>query len=264
MLELQAGHDSLRDVVAAAWPHEFPIALHRTVGEILGAVHATEPGALGAPASPPSVAPVANYGRPEPWLLNTASQGTLMLMEMLQNSAALSNGLTELAGQWRPDTLVHGDVRSDNVLVAGSSARDVRFVDWELWHVGDPAQDLAGLLGAIVGETFGRALSDASPQPDTEHDPRPPMDLDIAGTVMQAACHAVWRGYVSVRGLPSRARRALAPRAAAFTAATIVQAEVGIAEGVTAVSSRGCDMLQIAENIFTDPERAATEFLGLA
>lgn len=247
VLELETGHDSLREVAAAALPGEFPIALHRRVGRLLAAVHSTDPSGLSAPASPPSVTPVANYGRPDPWLLNTATHGTLMLMEMLQDSTALSTGLTDLVDQWRAETLVHGDIRADNVLVGGSAADDLRLVDWELWHVGDPAQDLAGLFEVIVDATMGHALA----------------DIDTAGTIMQATCHAVWRDYTSTRGLTSAACRALAPRVAAYVAARIVQSEVEVAERATAVSDRGCAMVQLAENVFSDPERAATEFLGL-
>jgi aminoglycoside phosphotransferase (APT) family kinase protein len=261
VLELETGHDSLREVVAAARPGEFPIALHRRIGRLLGAVHATDPGSLGAPASPPSVTPVADYGRPDPWLLSTATGGTLMLMEMLQDSAALSSGLTDLVDQWQAETLVHGDIRADNVLVGGSAADDLRLVDWELWHAGDSAQDLAGLLEVIVSATIGRALADSPPYADDAATWG--IDLDTAGTILQATCHAVWRAYISTRGLTSPVCRALAPRVAAYTAARIVQSEVEVAEHGTAVSDRGCAMLQLAENLFTDPERAAAEFLGL-
>jgi hypothetical protein len=249
VLELQQRNENLREAVSAGWPDEFPISLYRMAGEILASVHDTDHGTLGTPASPPSVAPVANYGRPDPWLLGTASRGTLMLMEMLQNSPALSDGLTDLARQWRADTLVHGDIRADNILV-GTSA-ELCLVDWELWHVGDPAQDLAGLLYTIISATVGRALDS------------PSADLDSAGTIMQAACHSSWRAYVATRGLAPPASHTLSLRTAAFTAARIVQSEVEVAEHVMAVSGRGCDMLQMAEHIFTDPERAAAELLGL-
>jgi Ser/Thr protein kinase RdoA (MazF antagonist) len=264
-LELDSRHYSLRDLVTTIGPGEFPIALYRTVGRLLGEVHAAGPGASGAPASPPAVVPVANYGRPAPWLLGTASRGTLMLMEMLQDSEALSAGLTELVGQWQSETLVHGDIRADNVLVAAPAggSRDVRLVDWELWHVGDPAQDLAGLLEAVVSATLGHALSDP---PSQLADAKPSdqwLDLGTAGIVMQAACRAVWEEYLSARRLTPPARRALALRAAAFTAARMVQSELEVADRSEAVSTRGCAMLQVAENVFVDPERAATEFLAL-
>ena len=265
-LELESRHHSLRDLLTTADHGQFPVALCRTVGRLLGAIHAAGPGAPGAPASPPAVAPVANYGRPDPWLLGTASRGTLMLMEMLQDSAALSAGLTELVGQWQPETLVHGDIRADNVLVAhpAAGADDVRLVDWELWHVGDPAQDLAGLLEAIVSATLGRALADPPSQMADAKPTDQSLDLGTAGVVMQAACHAVWLDYLLARQLAARARRVLALRATAFTAARMVQSEVEVADRSEAVSNRGCAMLQVAENVFTDPERAATEFLALA
>ncbi len=61
--------------------------------------------------------------------------------------------LAELESGWAEacagSTLVHGDVRADNVLVAGS---DVVFVDWPHGSVGNPAFDVVGWAPSVVLE----------------------------------------------------------------------------------------------------------------
>jgi aminoglycoside phosphotransferase (APT) family kinase protein len=68
-------------------------------------------------------------------------------------AAAHLDRLAELESGWPEacagNTLVHGDVRADNVLVAGS---DVVFVDWPHGSVGNPAFDVVGWAPSVVLE----------------------------------------------------------------------------------------------------------------
>ncbi|MFI8454507.1 phosphotransferase [Kitasatospora sp. NPDC085464] len=279
VLEFRPEHRGLGDIVRERPAGEFPVSLYQETGRLLGELHAAGPDWTAAPTAPPEVAPVTDYGRPDPWLLCTASRGTLMLVEMVQSSPELSSGLTELVSRWRPGTVVHGDVRAANVLVRprglhpgaarpdAARGRDIRLVDWELWHLGDPAQDLAGLVESVVRAALGPVLDPAlaaPPSRPTGTGPPPTgPGVAAAGLVLQATCRAVWRAYLSVRPSTVTAQRDLAARTAAFTAARLVQTQVEEAGRSEAVSVGGCAMLEIAANIFTDPDRAATEFLAL-
>ncbi len=59
---------------------------------------------------------------------------------------------TSLRGLWRQETLIHGDIKSDNILVGTPLDRHeapeetVWIVDWEFVEIGDPAWDLASAL----------------------------------------------------------------------------------------------------------------------
>lgn len=58
----------------------------------------------------------------------------------------------ELHEQWRPDTIVHYDLRDDNILFPRNpdSACPVRLIDWELAGFGDPCYDLGYLVGQFL------------------------------------------------------------------------------------------------------------------
>ena len=68
-------------------------------------------------------------------------------------AAAHLDRLAELESRWPEacagSTLVHGDVRADNVLIAGDQ---VVFVDWPFGSVGNPAFDVVGWAPSVVLE----------------------------------------------------------------------------------------------------------------
>ena len=112
------------DAYAAARP-----GLARRLGKVLARVHAVDPGSVpGLPrveALEDATGLYRDFGEPRP---------------------ALEIGLRWLAANRppaRPDTLVHGDFRTGNLVVGEDGLRGV--LDWELAHRGDPMQDLGWL-----------------------------------------------------------------------------------------------------------------------
>lgn len=91
----------------------------------------------------------------------------------------LVQGLRRARGAWRALSLVHGDLKHDNLLLLPGG--DVRIVDWEMARLGDPAWDLAGLMF------------------------RPLLDPDAAdawNVDTVAAAAALLNGYAEAAGLP--------------------------------------------------------------
>lgn len=74
---------------------------------------------------------------------------TRRLGELLRDQPALRRALGAAAGSWRRESVIHGDVRWDNVVVAagpdGGGDR-LLFVDLEFADWGDPAWDAAGAV----------------------------------------------------------------------------------------------------------------------
>lgn len=259
VLDLQSRHRTMQELLIDRAPGEFPISVQRRAASALGRLHAAELGVVDDVPQATGVAPIADYGRPDPWILATATQSTMLVLEMLNDLPEVTAGLTNLVRNWQPETLVHGDVRPDNFLIKGRS--DLRIVDWELWHIGDPAQDLGSLLAAAVPATLGEAAM-ATPYEQTVSE-TPSMNLEEASTILQAVSAAVWEEYLATRELTSGAARRLAARATSYAAARLVQAVMEMADRNDAVTPGGVALLEIANKLFTDPERAAIEFFSL-
>lgn len=112
------------DAYAAARP-----GLAYRLGEVLARIHQIDPGQL--------------PGLPH---VDALGQLTELYQGFAEPRPALEIGLRWLR-EHRPapvaDTLVHGDFRTGNLMIAGNGLRGV--LDWELTHRGDPRQDLGWL-----------------------------------------------------------------------------------------------------------------------
>ena len=93
--------------------------------------------------------------KPGPEILATLSPANYQTLKILQTQVGLPARLDALRKQWRSVTVIHNDIKSDNILVRvgaepGTDGVEVRIVDWELVQFGDPAWDLAGSLQDLV------------------------------------------------------------------------------------------------------------------
>ena len=115
----------LRDDAYAAARHR----LARRLGEVLARIHQIDPGTL--------------PGLPH---VDALGQLTELYQGFAEPRPALEIGLRWLR-EHQPapvaDTLVHGDFRTGNLMIAKNGLRGV--LDWELTHRGDPRQDLGWL-----------------------------------------------------------------------------------------------------------------------
>jgi aminoglycoside phosphotransferase (APT) family kinase protein len=119
--------------------------LTRQCGETLARIHAL------------------NAARLPPLPLRDAAENLDAMRSVYRRGAALLP-VFELALQWLEDhlpepvttTLVHGDFRLGNLIVGAEGLRAV--LDWEMAHVGDPAEDLAWI--SVPSWRFGRVQNE--------------------------------------------------------------------------------------------------------
>ena len=235
----------------------FPVAPARALGRGLATLHCHSPDGLADQPGDLDRMWAFQFADPSLELIRDLSAGAQDVVARLQTNPAMIDRLTQLRDDGGQDAFVHGDLRWDNCLAIarpGSKRRtQVILVDWELAGRGEAALDigmvLAEYLSAWVGSipiatvaAPGRLLSQA------KHPLRR----------IQPATDAVWSSYCEASSTPPALRRTLE-----LTAVHLVQTAVERAQVLGAPSAHVVTLLQLAENILLEPERAAYALLGL-
>jgi Ser/Thr protein kinase RdoA (MazF antagonist) len=248
----------------------FPFEIGRQVGRTLGVVHRTfrDPALLAALAlwrRSPDVPWVMKVHQPGPELLATISPANYQTLRILQTQGQLAESLDRLQGEWLPDTVIHGDVKSDNILVSppaepergAGAAEMVRLVDWELVQRGDPAWDVAGVFqDAVLFWINGMAL-EAGEVSAMAASARFPWGI------LQSYLRSFWQGYRQTAGLAADLENASLLRAVAFSGARLVQTAFEAAHQSDTLPAQAVLLLQVSANLLADPESAQLQFYGI-
>jgi aminoglycoside phosphotransferase (APT) family kinase protein len=123
--------------------------------ELLAALHAVDPAAIGLGAEP-VVTPGEEIER---WCRLLATVDTALAPGWEDVAAALRSSEPPA----RAPAIVHGDFRLGNLLA--SSERITAVVDWEIWTIGDPRVDLGWFLVNADPDTYRRATRYAGSLP---------------------------------------------------------------------------------------------------
>lgn len=260
ILELVAGAESLADYHARE--KSFPTEIGALLGEGLGLYHA-HAGDIGAD---PTMAGL--FARQVPVVLTLGNGGHAMLGQFGHIGPALSGliarhpefqaALDALGAEWRFDSLIHGDMKWDNVLIfSGAEARrDFRIVDWELADLGDADWDVGAVLQSflatwILSMPIGSGLA-------------PQHYVGMAGQKLEAmrpVLHAFWDRYAETRGIAADQRRPALQRCMRYGAARLVWTALEQRLYQAELDAHGTALLQVAFNILLDPPRAVRELL---
>lgn len=152
------------------------------VGSALGIVHG-EMWGTSLPFLRPLENPVQTHGRITPELVAHGPRCSFELLRLLQSEPSLNEQLRDLRASWRRATLIHGDLKSDNIVVPRPITKPV-LIDWELAGIGDPAWDCGSLLGSLCFQWLESM--------------RPGMDSTAAAQARRRALgafHAFWETY---------------------------------------------------------------------
>lgn len=147
----------------------------------LGYLHAINPNDIG----------LADFGRPDGFLERQIRRWTKQLDASRSRDVAgidaLADGLAKNIPTTQRNTIVHGDYRLDNVLVARNPSDEydiAAVVDWEMSTLGDPLTDL-GLFCTYWAALGSSTLIPLGPNTDASA-PFPPTD-DLVASYAEAS-----------------------------------------------------------------------------
>jgi Ser/Thr protein kinase RdoA (MazF antagonist) len=250
---------------AAAPPAEFPSDAAGPFGTALGTLHRVFRHALmrdgtamiGLPARPPWI---LTAHRPTPDIFISVSPANLQLLAMIQRSQPLAAGLDRLRREWRAETLIHNDIKGDNVLVTartGESAR-VHIIDWELLQIGDAAWD----VGSVLRDMLDFWLQSVPLSGDLE----PQLMLERAELPLATigpAARAFWQAYRAAATVNAEAAGDFLLRALRSAAARLAQGAYELSCNRQEPPNLALAMLQLAANIMDDPMDASLHLFGI-
>lgn len=118
-----------------------PLIAH--LGRMLGTLHSVRGPVTGVAKRRPWVLSLAD-GVPELYADNSAAQRQCA---QLAGDSSVCAVLTAFTRRWKYCSLIHGDIKFDNVLVSGGR---LSLIDWELACIGDPAWDVAGVVDGLL------------------------------------------------------------------------------------------------------------------
>jgi aminoglycoside phosphotransferase (APT) family kinase protein len=256
VLELLAGAVDLRSHHLGSG--RFSAGPAAALGTALGRLHRQTRRPVGP--VPDAAAWVLWTHEPPLAILRDISAAGIELLRVVQTAPGLGEAIEALRQSWRPESLIHGDVKWDNCLLSqpGEPAEQLRLVDWESAASGDPCWDL--------GSAFSQYLSFwlfSIPVTGVEPPERYPELAAFPLDAMKPAVTACWLAYRDAAGETEQESAARLVRSVAFAGARLVQTAYEAAQMSQTLTSAIVLHLQLAHNILLRPEDAAVRLLGL-
>jgi hypothetical protein len=241
--------------------HGFSIDIGRMLGEALGVYH-TRAGALLENEKLKQL-----LMRHKPVILSLGQGGHAALARFTRIGPALSaliqqhnrfeTLLDALGSEWRFDSLIHGDMKWDNVLVfPGAAGLDFRIVDWEMVDFGDAAWDVGAVLQSFL-TVWIMSMPITSGLPPEAYVGMAAQPLETMRPVLKA----FWDAYAATRDFTQAQRKSELERCMRFGAARLVVSAIEQRAYVSQVDPAAAALLQVSLNVLEDPARAVKELL---
>jgi Phosphotransferase enzyme family len=261
IIELLPNAESLSDYHAR---HKaFPPEIGRMLGEGLGIYHAHADVLL------KSKELKALFARQVPVILRLERGGHAALghfgrigpalSALIQQHQEFQTLLDALGAEWRFDSLIHGDMRWDNVLVfPAQGGLDFRVVDWEMADFGDAAWDVGAVLQSFLA-VWIQSMPIASGLPPEAYISMATQPLET----MRPVLGTFWEAYARTRGFGEDQRKHELERCMRFGAARLVWAAVEQRLYAPQLDPAAAALLQVSLNVLKDPARAVKDLLEL-
>ena len=252
-------------------PEELPVLPAAGLGTCLGHLHRAFRSRLDEPA-------LEWLGGDPPWIMQvhepsldflvSMTAGNHKLMQIIQSQPGLSARLDRLRPLWRRETVIHGDVKSDNILISSPAppgegepsdrGDTMRLVDWELVQAGDPAWDIAGMLQDVVMLWVMSMPAAGDDIASRVEKARFPLDM------LRPAIRKFWDCYREAAALSAAETGPLFLRAAQYSAARLVQSAFEMGTGYThGLPQPAVLLLQIGQHLLDDPAAGQVQLYGI-
>lgn len=201
---------------------------------------------------------------PGPEIFISLSQANMKLLKIIQKDQKIYDLLEGIVSSWDLQTLIHGDIKFDNIIIASSkkntkSVNKILITDWEMATIGDPAWD----IGSIFQEFVRLWLSLL---PITGADSAEQL-INISKESfqnMQKFLRAFWNGYYE--GIDDKSAKELNElliKSTNFCSLRLIQSAYEMLTSQSELNNLAVYMIQISSNILASTDNAITHLLGI-
>lgn len=144
------GHHDLRNAFHQNRDGQVIISASEQIGNALALLHSGK--SADAQFDFPGIEnPTQTFGNLEPEVIGHAPGAYIELVRLLQANPILNLRLRELRDSWTGTTLIHGDMKVDNIMVSISDEPDAKplITDWETAGIGDAGWDCGSYIGSL-------------------------------------------------------------------------------------------------------------------
>jgi hypothetical protein len=230
------------------------------------------------------------FARRVPWILSLhqlnqnlfgqLSAANTQILNIIQSYPDFQQTLDRMSAAWRFDSLIHGDIKWDNLHVTldrdgaeeggeakaeGAAAQkqpegkmNLRLVDWELADFGDACWDAGAVFQSYLSFwVFSMPAAAGIPAEQLVSGAQFPVEK------MQPAIRAFWKTYVETRGLNNEEARDALERSVSYGAARMIQTAYEYMFHAPQITTSALYLLQLSLNILKSPREATASLLAL-
>lgn len=264
VVELLAGAETLSDYYRRLG--HLPESVAAEAGRLLASYH-SEAGAWIMESPYRSV-----FAQAVPWILSlhrippenfpVLSEGNGRLLEIVKADPEFPQTLDAVRAEWRVNSLLHGDIKWENLLVLPAAGARPEFalklVDWEMADLGDACWDVGAFLQNFL-VFWALALPLGAYRDPVRAVEGAPFPLDR----MHGPIGSFWQAYRVARGFGDSEAGEFLMRSVRFGAARMVQSAFECLYFAGDMTAQAICLLQLSLNILKDPEAARENLLGI-
>jgi hypothetical protein len=220
-----------------------------------------------------------SFARRVPWILSLhqlnqnifgqLSAANTQVLNIVQSYPDFPATLDRLRERWRFDSLIHGDIKWDNLHVTvdsdgeenkeGANGKmNLRLIDWELADFGDACWDAGAVFQSYLSFwVFSMPAVAGVPAEQLVGSAQFPVER------MQPAIRAFWKTYVETRGLNHEEARDALERSVSYGAARMIQTAYEYMFHAPQITTSALYLLQLSLNILKSPREATASLLAL-